>query len=143
MILQIHIIVGLGDFNRNFDPNHMKGVMANVAASPNDPMFINHHAMVDCILEEWLKQHPDAEYPREGPKQGHGINDYMVPFFPLVKHSDMFKTADNFGYSCRLPDITVPGSNPSNRPGGGSRSTAVTLQPLPWLFLIAIMGSIF
>ena len=141
--MQVHFIVGMAQIRHNI-PQDKIGVMADVAASPNDPIFINHHAMVDCILEKWLQQESNPQYPdipAETEYRGHRMDDYMVPFFPLVKHSDMFKTADNFGYSCELPDDS---NNPGNRPGGGggSPSTAVTLQPLPWLLLIAIMGSI-
>ena len=86
--------------------DNIKGVMADVAASPNDPLFVNHHTTVDCILEEWLQHNPNARYPDNVPRnneiKGHQKNEYIVPFFPLFKHSDMFKTADNFGYSCNL-----------------------------------------
>ena len=78
--------------------------MADVAASPNDPLFINHHSMVDCIFEEWLKAHPDAEYPPNVPEElkGHQKNGYIVPFFPLFTHNQLFKKAEEFGYSCEL-----------------------------------------
>ena len=80
--------------------------MADVAASPNDPIFINHHTMIDCILEEWLQGHPDADYPSVT-LSGHQKDGYIVPFYPLFKHKDMFKTAHNFGYFCNLPNIAV------------------------------------
>ena len=41
----------------------MRGQIEDVAASPNDPLFIFHHAMMDCLFEEWLQRHSDAEYP--------------------------------------------------------------------------------
>ena len=66
--LQVHIILGIGDFEVVSDlPNNMTGVMADVGASPNDPVFLDHHTMVDCILEEWLQEHPDASYPDNVP----------------------------------------------------------------------------
>ena len=91
----------------NLDDNKA-GVMADVAASPNDPIFINHHTMIDCILEEWLQGHPDADYPSNIPSKlkGHQKDGYIVPFYPLFKHKGMFKTANNFGYSCNLPTTT-------------------------------------
>ena len=62
--------------------------------------------MVDCIFEEWLRRHPDAEYPDASDvPQGHLRDGYMVPFFPLYTNNDMFKRAENFGYSCSLPDL--------------------------------------
>ena len=36
--------------------------MAEVRASPNDPIFIHHHAMIDLIFEEWLKEHSSVSY---------------------------------------------------------------------------------
>ena len=76
--------------------------MAHAAASPNDPIFISHHAMIDCIFEEWLKRNHDATYPDGVTTHGHRGNDFIVPFFPLFRHSDMFKVAEHFGYSCDL-----------------------------------------
>ena len=74
--------------------------MSNVAASPNDPIFINHHAMVDCIFEEWFKKDNYGPYPEGANKDGHGIDDYIVPFIPLFTHRDMFKSSKSFGYEC-------------------------------------------
>ena len=77
--------------------------MTDVAASPNDPIFLNHHAMVDCILEEWLQKHPKPTYPNSDKQPSyHQPDAYIVPFFPLMRHRDVFKTADNFGYSCKI-----------------------------------------
>ena len=62
--------------------------------------------MVDCVFEEWLKRHPDGEYPNAPDvPQGHLRDGYMVPFFPLYTNNEMFKTAENFGYSCSLSDL--------------------------------------
>ena len=87
-------------------PTNETGVILDVAASPNDPLFIVHHTMIDCIFEEWLKGHPNAEYPSATDvPQGHLRYGYIVPFFPLYMHNDMFKRAENFGYSCSLSDL--------------------------------------
>ena len=113
--------------------------MADVTASPNDPLFLNHHAMVDCILEEWLKRNlptdlSDIEnvYTTAGNNTGHRFTDYLVPFFPLYRNQDMFKTSDNFGYTCDLPNILSPadsGNTPNSKSGG-------------WLLILsAIMAS--
>ena len=79
--------------------------MSDVAASPNDPVFINHHTMIDCLFEQWLQKYPNKAYV--GPVHeeifaGHSSKDCIVPFIPLFTHQEMFKTADNFGYSCDL-----------------------------------------
>ena len=98
----MHIILGLGYFGSDAQKNKsISGMMADVAASANDPIFLNHHAMVDCIFETWLQKNPNVQYPMSSkiPK-GHRYDDYIVPFFPLYKHSDMFTAAENFGYQC-------------------------------------------
>ena len=77
-------------------------MMADVAASPNDPAFVNHHAMVDCIFERWLQENKDdLVYPTSSEiREGHRAEDYIVPIMPLHKQEEMFMTADNFGYTC-------------------------------------------
>ena len=85
----------------------MVGTLGDSASSPNDPIFINHHSMVDCILEEWIQRHKyDLEYPDSDEiPEGHGPDHYIIPFIPIYTHRYMFQTADNFGYECSLPDI--------------------------------------
>ena len=76
--------------------------MANVAASPNDPVFINHHTMIESIFEQWLQQHPNGEYggPNNDVKfAGHSANNCIVPFILVYTHMDMFKPAEDFGYA--------------------------------------------
>ena len=80
--------------------------MGDIAASSNDPLYFNHQSMVDCILEAWLQQNPRQMYPESDEiRDGHKANDYIVPFIPLYTHKQMFKTADNFGYSCTLEGL--------------------------------------
>ena len=79
--------------------------------------------MIDCVFEEWLKRHPDGKYPSSPDvPQGHLRDGFMVPFFPLFTNNDMFKSAENFGYSCSLSDI----NNQAN-----------TLLPFTWLVIMA------
>ena len=133
--MQVHIILGIGHFEHNLTPNET-GVMGDVAASPSDPIFINHHGMVDCILEEWLQKNRNAQYPQNPViRPGHRKNDYTVPFFPVVTHGEVFKTADNFGYSCSLPP-NVP--NPPDTP-----NAAIKLGSALWLFVLVILGGGF
>ena len=119
--------MGIAFFGNGLEDGQ-KGVMADVAASSSDPIFINHHAMIDCILEEWLQRNTNAQYPvNEQIRQGHRVDDYMVPFFPLVKHSEMFMTAENFGYTCRLPQIDIS-------------NVAIKSGPTVWLFIPVVLG---
>ena len=104
--MQVHTILGIGDLHFGPDiPFEQTGVMADVAAAPNDPIFINHHVMADCILEEWLQRNKkDLTYPiSDEIRKSHRAGDYIVPIIPLHMQKDMLKTADNFGYSCFLP----------------------------------------
>ena len=137
--MQVHIILGIGDFATNPTTN-MAGVMGDVSASPNDPIFINHHTMIDCILEEWLQSHPDPKvrvYPPDVPGRlkGHQREALIVPFFPIFKHSDMFQTADNFGYSCTLSKPPTAQPSRETQPSKGAR--------LRVSFWILVAGIIF
>ena len=96
----------MGDV-KDAPPFEYQGAMSCVAASPNDPIFINHHAQIDCILEQWLWENPNT-YPQcYKIREGHRETDYIVPFIPLYTHKDMFKTADNFGYECSTGSHTL------------------------------------
>ena len=130
--------------------------MTDVAASSSDPIFVSHHAMIDCILEEWLQRNTNAQYPvNEQIHQGHRVDDYMVPFFPLVKHREMFMTADNFGYMCRLPRVDTSNQpsqpnqpnppNPPNQPNPPNNlpnpgNSAIKSGPTLWLFIPVVFG---
>ena len=115
----------------------MIGQIFDRGGSPNDPVFIIHHTMVDCIFDEWLQRHPDQGYP-DVPltisTQGHQAQSYMVPFFPLYTNADMFKpAASNFGYYCNLTNLT---SDTNVVDSGGSPRVQLTL--LSWLCMIFI-----
>ena len=109
--------------------------MGDVAASANDPIFINHHTMVDCILEEWLQQNNrTATYPNPTDpgtiNRGHHRDDYIVPFIPLFTHEMMFKTAENFGYSCNL------GLSGPTEPDSAKPATALVF----YVLVLAVVG---
>ena len=110
---QIHNILGLGNLTAR--PTFLQtGVIADGSASPNDPLFINHHAMVDCMLEEWIQKYQEGEeaYPTSRRiKYGHRATDYIVPFVPVYQQREMLVSADNFGYSCSIPDSSVSLTN--------------------------------
>ena len=116
-------MAGAGDFKTfsYIDPS-LHGNIVDVGSSPNDPLFILHHAMVDCVFEEWLRRHPDGEYP-DSPDvpQGHLRDGYMVPFYPLFTNNDMFKPAEELGYTCCLSAL---------------ESGANTQSPLTWFTVI-------
>ena len=116
----------------------MIGQIFDRGGSPNDPVFIIHHTMVDCIFDEWLQRHPDQGYPDDIPltisTQGHQAQSYMVPFFPIYTNANMFKpAASNFGYYCNLTNLT---SDTNVVDSGGSPQVQLTL--LSWLSVIFI-----
>ncbi len=102
-VFQGHIIMGQGDFNFRLN-NDMStiGTIEDVAASPNDPMFILHHNMIDCIFIEWMRRFPNAEYPMNVSTVGHARDGFIIPFFPLYTNNDLFVSAEELGYSCNL-----------------------------------------
>jgi len=111
------------------------GQIGDVVGSPNDPVFIIHHTMIDCVFDEWLIRHPDEEYP-DVPltftTRGHQANSYMIPFFPLYTNADMFKPAgNNFGYYCDLPKIATNTNNSGAQPNA-------QLALIMWLTVIFI-----
>ena len=90
----------------------LNGTMINPQLAVNDPVFINHHTMIDCLLDQWLTSHPDRQYPTALQSQfaGHAAGDCVVPFVPLYNHGDVFsKSADDFGYSCDLRSFISSG----------------------------------
>ncbi len=64
----------------NFVHGWVGGNMGS-AASPNDPVFFLHHAMIDRIWAKWQKLHPRERYKpvTAGPK-GHNRTDPMWPW---------------------------------------------------------------
>ena len=115
--------------------------MGNVAGSPNDPIFFNHHTMIDCLFERWLVlqverqntlNYPELPDQKKSAFAGHGPGDCLVPFIPLYTNNDMFKLSTEFGYTC--PDLTLPESTTSPsppQPSDGSQSTPDSSQQTP------------
>lgn len=58
------------------------GSVANVATSPNDPIFWMLHANVDRIWAQWQQDGHwgNAWYPASGQRYGHNLNDVMWPW---------------------------------------------------------------
>ena len=91
----------------------LKGTMLNVAGSANDPIFFNHHTMIDCLFEQWMEKHNMSSYPsiEVNPQfAGHGYNDCLVPFIPLYTNADMFMRSTEFGYKCSAAENTLSAS---------------------------------
>ena len=100
----MHYLVGLG--SAEVLPLELQGALYDPAGSPNDPLFIFHHLMLDCILQEWLKRHPNSGYPvHPMVRDGHRKDDYIRTFFPLITNEEAFASAEQFGYYCKLPNI--------------------------------------
>lgn len=115
----IHIKLGMGGFNQNIDSSQL-GVMSSVPASANDPIFLNHHTMIDYIFEQWLQNHSNATYTGPNttliPKlKGHGPSDVLVPFIPLYTNNMAFMTASEFGYEYEV----ISGSSNNSAPISG------------------------
>ena len=108
---QPHVILGLGSIAY---PSKVEGTMVSEGASPNDPVFFNHHTMVDCLLDKYLKNTTEGYVGPIGNRlfAGHGPNDCLVPFFPLYTHLDMHKVGSEFGFQCDLRNFTAPQPQP-------------------------------
>ena len=102
--MQVHYLLGLG--GREVIPPELQGSMYDAASSPNDPVFILHHLMLDCILAEWVNRHPNAGYPVHPlVRDGHRRDDYVRAFFPIVTNGEVFSDPTEFGYYCELPNL--------------------------------------
>ena len=109
--------------------------MGDVAVSANDPIFLNHHAMIDYIFEEWLKKGNGAYLPmsltgteddESDTLKGHRENDVIVPFIPLYTNGQMFKIASEFGYEYVVNPTVSPGGNGGGGGGGGGGDSGTT-----------------
>ena len=108
---QVHFLgIGLGEPI----PPKLQGAMNDFGGSPNDPLFILHHLMLDCLLQEWAKLHPNSGYPvHPEVRDGHRKDDYLRAFFPLITNGEVFANPEEFGYYCQLPNLglTEPKGN--------------------------------
>ncbi len=86
------------------------GQMSGVPAAINDPIFNMHHCNVDRILESWMRRFTGeidilnsellpAYTPVSGGHPGHNREDYIVPFFPLIKAGRQYAAAEEWGYT--------------------------------------------
>ena len=128
-LFQPHFITGVGDLESGLSlPANKTGNLNDFGGPSNDPFFIVHHTMVDCILLEWLAAHPGAEYPVAPEiRYGHRRDDYSNSFFPLYTNGELFGPTEKFGYSCRLADIPA------------APDAAMTFASSPTLLLASII----
>ena len=83
------------------------GHMAVVPSAINDPIFNLHHCNVDRVFESYVQRYSNgslnsrllsAYAPINRGHPGHNRDDYMVPFFPLMKAGDQYRVAREWGY---------------------------------------------
>jgi tyrosinase len=78
------------------------GHMDDVPAAVNDPMFNLHHCNVDRIFESWIAKYESINLPAYAPvttgHPGHNRDDFMVPFFPLIKPGQQYQLSKRWGY---------------------------------------------
>ena len=87
-------------------PPHLQGSMIDFGSAPNDPLFILHHTMVDCVLEEWSRRHPTSGYPASSlVRDGHKKDDYIRTVFPPTTNGEVFTDPREFGYYCQLANL--------------------------------------
>ena len=102
------------------------GQMIETTTSANDPTFYIHHSNVDRVVESWIQRFAKGNsnplflpvyVPVSGGHPGHNRDDYMVPFFPLVKASDGYRIAEELGYTydelipADIQDYDIPNCN--------------------------------
>ena len=148
----------------------INGTIGDIPIAANDPVFINHHTMIDCLFEQWLTKHSKASrenmYPAllDAKFAGHAANDCIVPFIPVYNHIEVFsKNADDYGYSCDLPLFEPPGTtnppatnppatnpppgrpgNPGNQPGnpGNGADSSLTSAPMLVSMLVVCLAAV-
>ena len=123
--------------------------MGDVPIASNDPVFINHHTMIDCIFEQWLRNHPlpNRKYPAQLRPEfaGHAAGDCIVPFIPVYSHSYFFnRISDDFGYNCDLPsflsDLPTAGTTGTTTAQPTTlNSTATTAESVTLLFSLIVV----
>ena len=113
----------------------LDGTMGEVPIASNDPVFINHHTMIDCIFEQWLRNHPlpNRMYPAQLRPEfaGHAAGDCIVPFIPVYNHSYFFNhISDDFGYNCDLRSFLSDPTGPTTgTPPATTSSTSTNTRP--------------
>ncbi|ETN71241.1 hypothetical protein NECAME_00930 [Necator americanus] len=71
--------------------------MEYIPISTNDPLFFNHHCMIDLIWEQWRQKHQtererETSYPPDNEacsSSAHYGNVQMVPFYPFTNRDGL------------------------------------------------------
>ena len=125
IICSAAICTGPQDENNDHIHNNvhdwMGGQMDVPPAAVNDPTFNLHHCNIDRILESWMKRFTTGNpqllppyVPTSGGHPGHNRDDYIVPFFPLIKAGEQYRITEEWGYTydtlipANIPDSTIP-----------------------------------
>jgi tyrosinase len=61
------------------DESNLFGTFAS-NSSPNDPVFLLHHANIDRLWNIWMRRHGQTYLPVSGGPPGHNFHDHMWPF---------------------------------------------------------------
>ncbi|XP_030602226.1 tyrosinase-like [Archocentrus centrarchus] len=118
---------------------YMNGSMSSVQGSANDPIFMLHHAFVDCIYEQWLRRHrpSPSQYPESNAPIGHNSEYHMAPFLPLHRNREFFISSKDLGYDyTHLLDT-------SQRLAESMHPFLEEMQDVwPWLLVAGLCGGI-
>lgn len=80
------------------------GHMYARSSTINDPIFNIHHCNTDRIFESWIKRFNASSLPPYVPEQGghpgKNKDDYIVPFFPVIKAGKQYSNrgSEEWGY---------------------------------------------
>ena len=85
---QVHVFVG--------------GNMGGTSCAPADPVFYMHHTFIDCIWEEFRRNHqvtvPWQEYPQANGH--HAAYDHMDPWINLYNIQGISRLYTQYYYNC-------------------------------------------
>ena len=99
--------IPFGDHMHNNVHDWVGGQM-DVPAAVNNPIFNLHHCNVDRILESWIRRFINSTTPSQllpayvpvsGGHPGHNRDDYMVPFFLLIRAGEQYSLSYEWGYT--------------------------------------------
>ncbi len=86
----------------NIIHNWIGGHMSRRSSTVNDPVFNLHHCNTDRIFESWIKRFNASNrppyVPEHGAHPGKNKDDYMIPFFPLMKAGEQYSNSEEWGY---------------------------------------------